>query len=160
MGPYGELLGADHRQTLEFFFIGLRDVSEPTVDRDELLYNASVLAHFAQVSRYTDDELPAPANLGDVFDHFVADSTLLADSEMMETAGAQCLLLTGFFEKQMQRRYNIRWYVHLGATFFRNAASREHAARKAQLLATISTHFEFWRERHARLSRELAGMRF
>ena len=160
MGPYGELLAADHRQTLEFFFIGLRDVSEPTVDRDELLYNASVLAHFAQVSRYADEELPAPANLSDVFDHFVTDSTLLADPEMMETAGAQCLLLTGFFEKQMQRRYNIRWYVHLGATFFRRAASREHVAKKAQLLATISTHFEFWRERHARLSRELTGVHF
>ena len=160
MGPFGELLGADHRQTLEFFFIGLRDVSEPTVDRDELLYNASVLAHFAQVSRYTDDELPTPANLGDVFDHFVMDSTLLADPEMMETAGAQCLLLTGFFEKQMQRRYNLRWYVHLGATFFRHAASREQAVKKAQLLATISAHFEFWRERHARLSRELTGVYF
>jgi hypothetical protein len=160
MGPFGELLAADHRQTLEFFFIGLRDVSEPTVDRDELLYNASVLAHFAQVSRYADDEMPAPAHLGDVFDNFVIDSTLLADSEMMETAGAQCLLLTGFFEKQMERRYNIRWYIQLGSAFFRRAAAREHAVRKAQLLSTIAARFEFWRERHARLSRELTGVSF
>ena len=158
MGPFGELLAADHRQTLEFFFIGLRDVSEPTVDRDELLYNASVLAHFAQVSRYSDEEFPAPANLGDVFDHFVIDSTLLGDPEMMETAGAQCLLLTGFFEKQMRRRYNIRWYIQLGSTFFRRAASQEHAAKKAQLLCTLAAHFEFWRERQARLSRELTGL--
>lgn len=160
MGPFGELLAVGHRQTLEFFFIGLRDVSEPTVDRDELLYNASVLAHFAQVSRYTDDELPTPANLGEVFDHFVMDSTLLADPEMMETAGAQCLLLTGFFENQMRRRYNIRWYVQLGATFFRRAAVQEQAMKKAQLLHTIAAHFEFWRERHARLSRELTGLSF
>ena len=50
MDPLGELLATDHRQTLEFFIVGLRDVSEPTVDQQELLYNASVLAHYAQVS--------------------------------------------------------------------------------------------------------------
>ncbi len=50
MGPLGELLATDHQQTLEFFILGLRDVSEPTVDREELFYNASVLAHYAQVS--------------------------------------------------------------------------------------------------------------
>ena len=155
MGPFAELLASDARQTLEFFVVGLRDVSESTVDRDELLYNASVLAHYAQVSRNSDDDLPVPANLGDVFDNFVVDSTLRDDAEMMETAGAQCLLLTGFFETQMRRRYNIRWYVQLGSGFFLRAAAHERTQRKAQLLATIGRRFEFWRECHARLSREL-----
>src|SRR6266550_2576664 len=50
MDPLRELLATDHRQALEFFFLGLQDVSEPTVDRQELLYNASLLAHYAQVS--------------------------------------------------------------------------------------------------------------
>ena len=45
-----ELLAVDHRQALEFFVLGLRDVCEPGVDREELLYNASVLAHYAQTS--------------------------------------------------------------------------------------------------------------
>ena len=40
----------------------------------------------------------------------------------METAGAQCLLLTGFFEDQMRGRHNIRWYAELGAGFFVRAA--------------------------------------
>ena len=35
-----ELLAVDHRQALEFFVLGLRDVCEPGVDREELLYNA------------------------------------------------------------------------------------------------------------------------
>jgi hypothetical protein len=156
MGPFGELLAADQRQTLEFFFIGLRDVTEPNVDHHELLYNASVLAHYAQVSRHTDEEMPTPGNLGDVFDHFVWDTMLISDPEMMEIAGAQCLLLTGFFETQMRHRYNIRWYVQLGEGFFRRAAVHEPAANKARLLGTMGGHFQFWRERHARLSRELA----
>ena len=69
MDPLRELLATDHRQALEFFVLGLQDVSEPTVDRQELLYNASVLAHYAQVSTKADVDVPAPANLSVVFEH-------------------------------------------------------------------------------------------
>ena len=70
MGLLRELLATDHRQALEFFVLGLQDVSEPTVDRQELLYNASVLAHYAQVSTQADVVWP---DLSVVFDHFVSD---------------------------------------------------------------------------------------
>src|SRR6202521_2956990 len=151
MDPLREVLAIDRRQTLEFFVLGLQDVSEPTVDRQELLYNASVLAHYAQVSTKADVDVPAPANLSVVFDHFVSDTTLLHDTLMMETAGAQCLLLTGFFEDQMRRRHNIRWYAELGASFFSRAAHHAHAPRRARLLDAIARRFELWRQRHARL---------
>jgi len=154
MGPLRDLLATDHRQTLEFFISGLRDVSEPTVDREELLYNASVLAHYAQVSTQGGVEWPAPANLSDVFDHFVCDS-LLRDSLMMEVAGTQCLLLAGFFEDQMRGRHNIRWYSELGSGFFSQAAVHERSSRKARLLDAIARRFEPWRQRHALLSRAL-----
>ena len=155
MGPLGELLANDHQQTLEFFILGLRDVSEPTVDREELFYNASVLAHYAQVSTQAGVEWPAPTNLSEVFDHFVSDTTLLRDSQMMEVAGTQCLLLAGFFEDQMRQRHNIRWYAELGAGFFSQAAVHERSSRKARILDAIAQRFEPWRQRHARLSRAL-----
>jgi len=155
MDPLRELLAIDHQQTLEFFVLRLQDVSEPTVDREELLYNASLLAHYAQVSTQPDIDAPAPANLSAVFDHFVFDTTLLHDSLMMETAGAQCLLLAGFFEDQMRRRHNIRWYAELGASFFRRAALQQRSPHKARLLDAIAGRFEPWRQRHAQLSREL-----
>src|ERR1700675_5109798 len=104
MGPLGELLATDHRQALECFFLGLQDVSEPTVDRQELLYNASVLAHYAQVSTQADVDWPAPANLSVVFDHFVSDTTLLYDSLMLETAGEEALLLGGVLRDYVARR--------------------------------------------------------
>jgi hypothetical protein len=154
-GPLRELLAIDQRQTLEFFVRRLQDISDPTVDRQELLYNASVLAHYAQVSTQSDVDVPAPGNLGAVFDHFVADTTLLDDRLMMETAGAQCLLLAGFFEDQMRGRHNIRWYAELGASFFRRAALHEQSFEKARLLDAIARRFEPWRRRHAQLSREL-----
>lgn len=153
--PLWELLATDHRQALEFFFVHLQDISEPGVERQELLYNASVLAHYAQVSTQTDTEMSTPATLSDVFDHFVCDTSMMDDRMMMETAGAQCLLLAGFFEDQMRRRHNIRWYAHLGACFFSRAAVGEPSASKSRLLESIAVRFEPWRRRYARLSRDL-----
>lgn len=155
MQPLSELLAVSQRQALEFFVLGLSDVCESAVDRDELLYNASVLAHYAHLSTQSSTDLPTPSGLLAVFDQFVADQTLCCDGEMMEVAGTHCLLLTGFFEHQMRRRHNIRWYAGLGATFFSRAAALERSPRKATLLASVARHFEPWRVRHARLSREL-----
>ena len=148
------------QETLEFFVVRLREVSEPTVDHQELLYNASVLAHYAQVSTQSTMDLTTPATLSDVFDYFVFDSSLRNDSEMMEAAGAQCLLLAGFFEDQQSRRHNIRWYARLGVGFFSRAAGLERSAQKGRLLAAIAAGFEPWRQRHARLSRDLREQQY
>lgn len=150
-----ELLAADDRQALEFFFLGLVNVSGATVDRQELLYNASVLAHYAQVSTQAEFDLPTPSSLSEVFDQFVCDPSLLGHSGLMETAGAQCLLLAGFFERQMSGRHNIGWYARLGAGFYSRAAAQERSLNKARLLDTMARHFEPWRQRYARLSRDL-----
>jgi hypothetical protein len=90
-----------------------------------------------------------------VFDHFVSNTAVPHDRDLMETAGAQCLFLTGFFEDQMRARHNIRWYADLGAGFFIRSAEQQESAKKARLLAMMARHFEAWRQRHARLSREL-----
>jgi hypothetical protein len=153
-----ELLATDERRALEFFFVHLRDVSEPGVARDELLYNASVLAHYAQVSTAASDGVPMSPSLVTVFDQFVLDRTVHDDSEMMETAAAQCLVLAGFFEDQMRWRHDISWYAELGAGFFSRAARQQESERKARLLNTLSRNFELWRRRHARLSRELRDL--
>ena len=80
----------------------------------------------------------------------------------MEVAGAQCLLLAGFFERQMRQRHSIRirWYAQLGAGFFARAAAREKSSPKARLWSSIAQGFEAWRRRHERLSRELFDQRY
>jgi hypothetical protein len=149
------LLATDHRRTLEFFFVHLQDVTDDSVDRGELLYNASVLAHYAQVSTCATSDMPTPSSLARVFDQYVLDDTLADDPEMMETAGAQCLLLAGFFADQMRGRHNVKWYAALGAGFYHRAAERTRAPKNAQVMAAMAQHFEPWCERHTRLSREL-----
>jgi hypothetical protein len=160
MEPLRELFAVDHQRALEFFVTGLQDVSSPGVDRHELLYNASVLAHYAQVSAFADLEMPAPANLISVFDNFVVNISVPQDARLMETAGAQCLFLTGFFEDQMRGRHDIRWYAEIGAGFFMRAAGCEASAKRARLLTMMARHFEPWRQRHARLSRELRDQQY
>lgn len=160
MGPLQELLAVDQRRALEFFVTGLTDVSDPGVDRQELLYNASVLAHYAQVSTCAELEMPSPANLTTVFDHFILNTSTPHDHLLMENAGAQCLYLTGFFEDQMRGRHDIRWYAELGAGFFIRAAESGSSAKKARLLTMMARHFEPWRQRHARLSRELRDQQY
>ncbi len=158
MGPLQELLAVDHRRAFEFFFTRLRDVTEPGVGRDELLYNASVLAHYAQVS--TGDAVsPAPTGLDDVFDAF-ASETPIVDADVLEVIGTHCLLLVGFFGDQMRRRHNLSWYSQLGAGFFHRAARHQPSPRKARLMDTMGRDFGRWRQRHERLSRDLRDTPF
>lgn len=158
MQPLGELLASDHRRTLEFFYVGLQEVVDSSVDRHELLYNASVLAHHAQVSSHAVSELPTPATLATTFDTFVLDASQTADADMMEAAGAQCLLLAGFFEDQMRRRHSISWYTRLGAGFYHRAAAHQQSMAKARLLSAIARRFDPWRRVHAALARSLRDL--
>jgi hypothetical protein len=151
----GQLLASDHRRTLEFFFIGLKDVSDSEVDTRELLYNASILAHYAQVSTASVTDFPTPRSLSCVFDNFVIENTSHNDAVMMETAGTHCLLMAGFFEDQVRSKHNIIWYGNLGAGFFYRAAKIQDIRAKANLLYIMCKNFETWRLRYSKLGREL-----
>ncbi len=154
MGPLQEMLSTTERETIQFFFSELRDITEG-VDQKQLLYMSSVLAHFALVSTATTSGISAPHTLVDVLDNFVLNSALHDDSYMMENAGAQCLLLTGFFSSQMRRRHNIRWYADLGAGFFMRASRLAEHNKRAELLEAVSNNFEPWRVTCSRLHEEL-----
>src|ERR1043166_5785893 len=93
-------LAVTNAQALRFFFERLKDVSDcDEAPRSELLYNASVLAHFATTSTTSGVSFPpCPSSLTMVFDLFVLDRSRHASSEILEGAAAQCLLLTGFFQ--------------------------------------------------------------
>jgi hypothetical protein len=151
------------QEVLNLFVTGLTDVSEVPESRTEedlLLYHASILAHYAQTSTESTTGFPTPKTLTTVFDHFVLDQTLQQDSKMMEEAGGQCLLLSGFFEDQMRHRHNIRWYSELGSGFFRKASETNLNQRRAKFLKRVSSTFEVWRRRHAKLSRGLRAQRY
>lgn len=152
-------LAVTSAQTLRFFFETLRDVSEPSQPpTDELLYNASVLAHFATTSTGSTYFPSSPAGLTSVFDLFVLDRSQHDDPDIMEAAAAQCLLLTGFFYDQMKRRHNVAWYAALGASFFVHVAHHRSDRARARMMETMASRFEFWRRQHCRLAHELRDL--
>lgn len=150
-------LGVSTQHTLRFFFEQLGDVAdEPVRPRAEFLYNASVLAHYATTSTaLSGAALPAPASLSTVFDTFVLDRSQQTDPDLLESAAAQCLLLTGFFEAQQRQRHNIRWYADLGAEFYAAAGRRHRHRTRARMMWTMAEHFDHWRRTHARLAAHL-----
>lgn len=155
---YAPWLAVTNGQALRFFYERLREtVHERTgAPDDELLYNASVLAHFATTSTVSSTDFPpSPVNLSTVFDVFVMDRSQHVDPDLMEAAGSQCLMLTGFFETQLQRRHNVDWYASLGADFYDAAARLSRDAARVRLLAAMAAHFEFWRRQQRRLAADL-----
>ena len=153
----GPWLAVDSHQALRFFFERLKDV---TGERDslttELLYNASVLAHFATTSTAAADQFPSsPSSLGAVFDVFVLDRSQHTDPDILEAAGSQCLLLTGFFRDQVKRRYNVKWYEALGASFYERAARHGRDRKRVEMMLVMAKRFDFWTHQQARLAQEL-----
>ena len=114
MGPLRSCSRSIIGRRWNFFVLRLQDLSEPSVDRQELLYNASLLAHYAQVSTQPDVDVPAPANLERGLRPFCGGHDVAGRPADDGNGGAQCLLLAGFFEDQMRPRHNIRWYAELG----------------------------------------------
>lgn len=142
---------------LRFFFERLRDVVPPdSTPRSELLYNASVLAHYATTSTRSHAVFPpSPDSLSTVFDVYVLDASEHVDPSIMEAAGSQCLLLTGFFGSQMKGRYNLRWFAALGAGFYDRASSLGADAKRQKMMGAMAERFDYWREQQTRLAKEL-----
>ena len=149
-------LAVSQGQALRFFFEHLRDVTEDSgAPHPELLYNASVLAHFATTSTSSAEFPNAPASLGHVFDLFVLDRSQHVDPEIMEAAASQCLLLTGFFQDQQRRRHQVDWYASLGTAFYLRAAEQSGDRSRSKMMQTMARRFGFWRSQQHRLAHEL-----
>jgi hypothetical protein len=149
-------LAVTNQQALRFFFERLKDLSESDrPPQGELLYNASVLAHFATTSIGSSTFPPSPTSLMTVFEVFVLDRSQHSDPGLMEAAAAQCLFLTGFFGEQQRRRHNVRWYARLGAGFFASAGQLHRQRERAMMMWAMSERFDYWRRAQAKLASEL-----
>ncbi len=150
-------LAVTNGQALRFFFERLKELTPADgAPVSELLYNASVLAHFATTSTGSAGTFPpSPTSLTTVLDVFVLDSSQHADPEIMEAAGSQCLLLTGFFADQLRQRHNLRWYASLGADFYDQAAHLGRDRQRSKMMESMAGRFGYWRRQQSRLAREL-----
>lgn len=167
MDDLNDLLGVTSEQALEFFFEKLQDhiVSKP-VSQKETRYVASILAHYAQTSRWAEGYMVPSGSLYGILDNFVLPaytierSLGLQDPEILEIAGSHTLLLVGFFRDQMNKKHSLRWYDNLGQSFFASASARVSKEEKAELLWVMSDHFMLWAESCRNMSRTLRNQRY
>lgn len=145
MSTFTELYGVNQRAALQFFFSGLNDLipEREKPAQKETLYVASILAHYAQTSRYESESMPVLAGLGEVFDCFVLIPAP-SDSEILETAGAQSLLFAGFFGNQMRQRHDLDYYDFVGSSFYERARHHTNDTNKKVLFWLMASHFSRW----------------
>jgi len=123
----GDWFAVTSGQTLQFFFERLKDVSgSEDSSYEELLYNASVLAHFAMTSTASGEGFPSTPTS-----------------------------LTGFFQDQLRHRHNIEWYAAIGASFYDAAAHYGRDRARASMMQTMAYKFPLWQSRQHRLAAEL-----
>ena len=84
------------------------------------------------------DFASAPTSLGTVFDLFVLDRSETVDTDILEAAASQSLLLTGFLGAQLRHRYSLAWYARLRRAFLKTPqcwalAPRMHTRKPAQV---------------------------
>lgn len=157
-----DTLAVSETRAFNFFAESLSDVlgdDRRGVSRDEFLHVTSVLAHYALVGHGSGDHLPLPPTLRQVFDLFVLDVDTWNDPELMETAAAQTLVLTGYFAGGMRRRHHLGTYVDWGRSFYGRAAAATTGRRRA-VLEGMRRHFPEWREHLERLHGQLQENRF
>jgi hypothetical protein len=148
----------DDARAFNFFSASLEDVlaaeARHAVSRAEFLYVTSILAHYSLVRAGDPAYLPIPGTLRQLHDLFVTNLETWQDAELMETAAAQALMLTGYFAGGMRLRHNLRTYVSWGRFFYDRAASGSDGKKRA-LLQQMSQHFPLWRLQLERLHEHL-----
>lgn len=158
---YGEFLHVTSTDTLNFFYANLKkQAKQEQVHNDETIYVASVLASFAQTSAYETFSLPTPLTLSQVFDNFILRNEGFADSELLELAGAQTLLLNGFFREQMRPRHNVSWYDACGKSFYIEAAAASVNHKRRAILIQMAEHFPLWAQITSNLHKSLQENRY
>jgi hypothetical protein len=155
---FAETFLVNEARAFNFFSTSLEDIlaaeARREVSRAEFLYVTSILAHYSLVEAPASDYLPIPGTLRELHDLFVTNLDTWRDAELMETAAAQALMLTGYFAGGMRLRHDLRTYVWWGRFFYDRAASGCDGGKRA-LLQQMSRHFPLWRLQLERLHEHL-----
>lgn len=142
---FEELVAIDSQNAFNFFLAGLRETAvTERFKQDEMFYVASILAHYALTSRFDTTSTPCMANLSEVFDNFVLQTSELTDSHLLEFGGSQVLLFAGFFRDQMRRRHNVKWYDQVGQSLYEKASQHSNNLKKRELFDRLSESFPAW----------------
>lgn len=145
-----ELLQFTSNSTLQFFYTELRDTSSARdLSKLEALHVASMLSHYAQVSRYASTmEMPPPTGLEDISRRFEVLDALsveeLGDQMTVRLAAAQCLFGLAFYAAWLESRRHMAWLEEHGRTYYRHTSNLSKTDNDKKTFWLMSTNFAAW----------------
>ncbi|MES2213660.1 MAG: hypothetical protein V4473_02365 [Patescibacteria group bacterium] len=157
---FEELIGVDSARAFNFFSTSLREaLGTKRLNVDQMLYVASVLAHYSQTSRFDTESMPFTTELVGVLEYYMFQQPTV-NSEILEIGGSQVLLFAGFFRDQMRRRHNVEWYDQIGQSLYDRASRFTTDRRKQKLFDGLAESFPAWALVCSDMSRRLRENRF
>ena len=145
-----ELLQFSSTNTLQFFYTELRDTSAARdLSQLEALHVASMLSHYAHVSRYASTlEMPPPAGIDDISRRFAVLDALsveeLRDQMTVRIAAAECLFALAFYAAWLESRRHMAWLEDHGRTYYRHTSNLSNTDNDKKTFALMSMNFAAW----------------
>ena len=145
-----ELLQFTSNGTLQFFYTELRDTSSARdLSRLEALHVASMLSHYAHVSRYASTlEMPPPTGLDDLSRRFAVLDALsvedLRDQMTVRIAAAQCLFALAFYTAWLESRRHLAWLEEHGRCYYRQSSNLSTSDNDKKTFWLMSQNFAEW----------------
>ena len=145
-----ELLQFTSNGTLQFFYTELRDTSSARdLSKLEALHVASMLSHYAQVSRYAPStDMPPPSGLDEVSKRFEVFDALsieqLNDQMTVRLAAAQCLFALAFYAAWVESRRHMTWLEDHGRTYYRHSSNLSKTDNDKKTYWLMSQNFAVW----------------
>jgi hypothetical protein len=145
-----ELLQFTSNGTLQFFYTELRDTSSARdLSQLEALHVASMLSHYAHVSRWVPaGDMPPPQGLDEVSKRFEILDALSAeqlnDQMTVRIAAAQCLFALSFYAAWLESRRHKAWLEDHGRTYYRHTSNLSTTENDKKTFWLMSKNFEAW----------------
>ena len=145
-----ELLQFSSNNTLQFFYTELQDTnSARRLSKLETLHVASMLSHYAQVSRYAPpSDMPPPDGLDHVSSRFVLLDALgldqVSDQMTVRIAAVECLFGLAFYAAWLESRRHMEWLEDRGRAYYRHTSQLSTTDNDKKTYWLMSTNFAAW----------------
>ena len=145
-----ELLRFTSNSTVQFFYTELRDTeSARELTQSEALHVASMLSHYAHVSRYAPlSELPPPSGLAEVAKQFELFEALpieqLNDQMTVRVAAARCLFALSFYSAWLESRKQLVWLEDQGRIYYQHTSHLSKTDNDKKTFWLMSKNFGAW----------------
>jgi hypothetical protein len=145
-----ELLQFTSNSTVQFFYTELRETNSASdLTQLEALHVASMLSHYAHVSRYAPAaEMPPPSGLDEVSKQFEFFDALsieqLKDQMTVRLVAARCLFALAFYSAALESRRHQAWLEDHGRTYYLHTSNLSKADNDKKTFWLMSKNFAAW----------------